>query len=117
MDLSFNPEHLAFRKEVLEFIRTHLPPRLHEKAAIDGHFEQEEIKEWHQILHKKGWVAPHWPREYGGPGLDVTSRFILTEELELAGTPPLSPFGLHMVGPLLIEFGSDAQKKRFLPKI
>jgi alkylation response protein AidB-like acyl-CoA dehydrogenase len=62
-------------------------------------------------------VAPHWPVEHGGPGLDATSRFILTEELELAGAPGLSPFGLSMVGPLLMQFGSEAQKKRFLPKI
>jgi alkylation response protein AidB-like acyl-CoA dehydrogenase len=73
--------------------------------------------EWHKILYRKGWVAPHWPVEVGGPGLDVTSRFILTEELELAGAPLLSPFGLSMVGPLIIQFGNEAQKKRFLPKI
>jgi alkylation response protein AidB-like acyl-CoA dehydrogenase len=59
----------------------------------------------------------HWPEEHGGAGLDVTSRFILSEELELSGTPTLSPFGLSMVGPLLIQFGTDAQKQRFLPKI
>jgi alkylation response protein AidB-like acyl-CoA dehydrogenase len=117
MDLSFSPEHLAFRAEVREFIRSNLPPKLLEKATVDGHFEQAEIKEWHRILARKGWIAPHWPVEHGGPGLDVTSRFILTEELELFGTPPLSPFGLFMVGPLLIQFGSEAQQKRFLPKI
>ncbi|MBM4362262.1 MAG: acyl-CoA dehydrogenase family protein, partial [Deltaproteobacteria bacterium] len=73
--------------------------------------------EWHRTLHAKGWVAPHWPKEVGGPGLDVTKRFILTQELELAGAPALSPFGLSMVGPLIIQFGSPAQKARFLPKI
>jgi alkylation response protein AidB-like acyl-CoA dehydrogenase len=117
MDLSFSPEHLAFRDEVRAFIRTQLPPALREKAALDSHFEHDEVMEWHRILHKKGWVAPHWPVEYGGPGLDVTRRFILTEELELSGSPQLSPFGLSMVGPLLIQFGTEAQKKRFLPKI
>jgi alkylation response protein AidB-like acyl-CoA dehydrogenase len=117
MDLSFSPEHLAFRDDVREFIRTSLPPRLAAKAAIDGHFEMDEVMEWHKILYKKGWVAPNWPAEHGGPELDVAGRFILTEELELSGAPTLSPFGLTMVGPLLIQFGSDAQKKRFLPKI
>ncbi len=73
--------------------------------------------EWHKILAKKGWVAPHWPKEVGGPGWDATRRFIFSEELELAGTPGLSPFGLAMVGPLIIQFGNDQQKERFLPKI
>src|SRR5262249_48711175 len=80
-------------------------------------FEPAEVKEWHRILYRKGWVAPHWPREHGGPGFDVTRRFILSEELELAGAPTLSPFGLSMVGPLLIQYGTDAQRQRFLPKI
>lgn len=117
MDLSYSPEHLRFREEVREFIRTELPPHLAEKAAVDGNFSHAESMEWHKILHKKGWVAPHWPESVGGPGLDVTRRFILTEELELSGTPQLSPFGLVMVGPLLIQFGSEAQKARFLPPI
>jgi alkylation response protein AidB-like acyl-CoA dehydrogenase len=117
MDLSFSPEHLAFREEVRAFLRDALPPHLRDKAAIDGHFDHDEIKEWHKILYKKGWAAPHWPAEHGGPGLDVASRFLLTEELELAGTPALSPFGLYMVGPLLIQYGTEAQQKRFLPQI
>ncbi|NUQ78935.1 MAG: acyl-CoA dehydrogenase family protein [Polyangiaceae bacterium] len=117
MDLSFSPEHIAFREEVRAFIESAMPPHIREKAAVDGNFDMKEVMEWHKILYRKGWVAPHWPSELGGPGLDVASRFILTEELELAGTPALSPFGLSMVGPLIIQFGTDEQKKRFLPKI
>ncbi len=117
MDMSVSPEHVKFREEVREFIRAALPPELRKKAEVDGNFEMDEIMQWHRILYEKGWIAPNWPVEYGGPGLDVTSRFILTEELELAGTPGLSPFGLVMVGPLIIQFGTEAQKKRFLPKI
>jgi alkylation response protein AidB-like acyl-CoA dehydrogenase len=117
MDLSFSPEHIAFREEVRAFIEGAMPPHIREKASVDGNFDMKEVMEWHKILYRKGWVAPHWPGELGGPGLDVTSRFILTEELELAGTPALSPFGLSMVGPLIIQFGTDEQKKRFLPKI
>jgi alkylation response protein AidB-like acyl-CoA dehydrogenase len=117
MDMSFRPEDLAFRDEVRAWIREAMPPHLRAKADVDAHFEMPEIMEWHKILYKKGWVAPNWPKELGGPGFDVTRRFILTEELELAGAPALSPFGLSMVGPLIIQFGNDAQKKRFLPKI
>ncbi len=117
MDLSFSPEERAFRDEVRAFIRDGMPPRLRAIAEVDGHFEMPDIMEWHKILFRKGWVAPGWPVEHGGPGLDATRRFMLTEELELAGAPMLSPFGLSMVGPLLIQFGNDAQKKRYLPKI
>ncbi len=117
MDLSFTPAQTAFRDEVRAWIREAMPPHLAEKAAVDAHFEMSEVMEWHRVLHAKGWVAPNWPKEWGGPGLDVTERFILTEELELAGAPQLSPFGLAMVGPLLLQFGSEAQKQRFLPKI
>jgi alkylation response protein AidB-like acyl-CoA dehydrogenase len=117
MDMSFSPEHLAFRDEVRAFIDTAMPPDLKAIAEVDGHFTQDQIMQWHRILYAKGWVAPHWPKEYGGPGWDATRRFILNEELELAGAPMLSPFGLAMVGPLIIQFGSEAQKARFLPKI
>ncbi len=117
MDLSFTPDELTFRAEARAWIYSAMPPHIREKAAVDGHFEMDEIMEWHRVLYAKGWVAPHWPKEVGGPGLDVTRRFILTEELELAGAPALSPFGLSMVGPLLIQFGNEAQKQRFLPKI
>ena len=117
MDLSFTPEERAFRDEVRTWIRQAMPPHLRAKADADAHFEIDEIMEWHRILYAKGWVAPHWPKEVGGAGLDVARRFILTEELELAGAPALSPFGLSMVGPLLIQFANDAQKQRYLPKI
>jgi alkylation response protein AidB-like acyl-CoA dehydrogenase len=117
MDLSFSPQHTAFRDEVRAFIAEALPSHLRVKAEQDGHFEHHEVMEWHRILYRKGWVAPHWPVEHGGPGLDATSRFILGEELELANAPALSPFGLSMVGPAIIEFGNEAQKRRFLPKI
>jgi alkylation response protein AidB-like acyl-CoA dehydrogenase len=117
MEMSFTPEQLAFREEVRSWLASNVPPHIKAKAAMDAYFEHHEVMEWHKVLHAKGWVAPHWPKRFGGPGLDATSRFILTEELELAGTPFLSPFGLVMVGPLIMQFGSDAQKERFLPKI
>src|SRR5215471_21570423 len=117
MDLSFSPEELAFRDEVRAWLAEAMPKHLRDKAEVDAHFDHKEVMEWHKLLAQKGWVAPHWPKEFGGPGFDATRRFILTEELELAGTPHLSPFGLVMLGPLLMQFGTDAQKKRFLPKI
>ncbi len=117
MDLSFSPEHEAFREEVRTWIASAMPPEMAAKAAVDANFSMDESMEWHRILAPKGWVAPHWPEEHGGPGWDAARRFIFTEELEKLGTPQLSPFGLSMVGPLLMQFGTDAQKARYLPKI
>ena len=117
MDMTFSPEHLAFREEVRAFVASAMPKHLREKAAVDAHFEHHEVMEWHRVLFERGWVAPHWPEEVGGAKLDATERYILDDELALAGAPTLSPFGLRMVGPLLIQFGTEAQKKRFLPKI
>ena len=117
MDLSFTPAQEAFRAEVKEFIAREMPAHLQKKTAMDGHFEMDEVMEWHAVLAKKGWIAPHWPKEVGGTGWDAAERFIFGEELEKSGAPQLSPFGLNMVGPLIIQFGNDAQKRRFLPKI
>jgi alkylation response protein AidB-like acyl-CoA dehydrogenase len=117
MDLAFSPEHTKFREEVRAFIAEALPAHLRPKAELGAVFEHHEVMEWHRILAKKGWSAPHWPVEYGGPGWDATSRFIFNDEMERANVPGLSPFGLSMVGPAIIQFGSDDQKRRFLPKI
>lgn len=117
MDMTFSSAHVAFREEVRAFIEASLPGDLARIASVDGHFELKDVMRWHRILAAKGWVAPFWPQEYGGPGWDATQRFIFNEELELSGAPSLLPFGLSMVGPLLIQFGSEAQKRRFLPRI
>ena len=117
MDLSFTPEQLAFRQEVRDWIPSAMPHEMRQKAEDGAEFEHSEIMDWHKILHQKGWIAPNWPEEVGGTGWDVAQRFIFQDELVLAGTPQLSPFGLGMVGPLIIQFGTDEQKARFLPKI
>jgi alkylation response protein AidB-like acyl-CoA dehydrogenase len=117
MEMTFAPEHRAFRDEVRAWIQASMPPHIRAKAEVDAQFSHAEVMEWHRILAAKGWVAPHWPKEHGGPGLDATARFLLAEELELAGAPHLSVFGLAMVGPLLMQFGDEAQKQRYLPKI
>jgi alkylation response protein AidB-like acyl-CoA dehydrogenase len=117
MDLSYTPEQLAFRQEVRQWIQDAMPALIKAKAEGGGHFEHEEQMEWHKILYRKSWVAPHWPKEVGGTGWDIGQRHIFGEELVRANAPQLSPFGLMMVGPLLIQFGTPEQKQRFLPKI
>ncbi len=117
MDLTFTEEEETFRQEVRAWIQEAMPEDMREKARGAGGFTPEDSKIWHRILHAKGWIAPHWPKEVGGTGWNAARRFIFNEEMELAGAPPLSVFGLSMVGPLIISFGTDAQKKRFLPQI
>ncbi len=117
MDLSYTPEQDRFREEVRSWIAEAMPPEMKKNAEDGRNFEQSEVMEWHKILYEKGWIAPHWPEEVGGTGWDIAQRSIFQEECVRAGTPQLSPFGLSMVGPLLIQFGSDEQKARFLPKI
>jgi alkylation response protein AidB-like acyl-CoA dehydrogenase len=117
MDLSETPEEQAFRLEVRTWIAQAMPSDLKQKADDFRDFTQEEIMRWHKVLAGKGWVAPNWPEEHGGPGWDVAQRSIFAEECAAANAPALSPFGVAMVGPLIIQFGNDAQKRRFLPKI
>ena len=118
MDLSFTPEQLDFRDEVRAWIDKAMPAGIKAKAAQGvPYFNQAETTEWHKVLAGKGWIAPNWPKEHGGTGWDVTQRYLFSQELVRANTPELSPFGLNMVGPLLIQFGSEEQKQRFLPPI
>ncbi|MFW2390351.1 MAG: acyl-CoA dehydrogenase family protein, partial [Polyangiales bacterium] len=112
MDLTFTAEEEAFRQEVRAWIRSAMPTQMRETAEAGGLFKPEDSKTWQEILHEKGWAAPHWPKEVGGTGWDAARRFIFAEEMELAGAPQLSVFGLSMVGPLIISFGTDAQKQR-----
>ena len=117
MDLSFSAEDLAFQREVRAFIAENYPADI--KAHFDAGFEprKEDFVRWQKILYEKGWVAPAWPKQYGGTGWTATQRYIFQEELGAANTPGIIPFGLSMVGPVIYTFGSEEQKKRFLPGI
>ncbi|MFN2643989.1 MAG: acyl-CoA dehydrogenase family protein [Burkholderiales bacterium] len=117
MDLNYSAEELAFRDEVRAWLGANLPAELRDKVESYAHLSKEDLLGWHRILAKKGWVAPAWPREWGGTGWNVVERYIFEEELGYAGSPPLMPFGLAMCGPVLLRFGNEAQKARFLPRI
>jgi alkylation response protein AidB-like acyl-CoA dehydrogenase len=117
MDLNYSQEESAFRDEVRSWLNANLPKSLRDKVANYEELGRDDLLAWHKILAKKGWVAPAWPKEFGGTGWNVVQRYIFEEELGYVGSPPLIPFGLAMCGPVLLRFGSDAQKKRFLPRI
>ena len=117
MDLSYNAEELAFRDEVRGWLRSNLPAELRQKVESYQELSKEDLLRWHRILADKGWVAPDWPKEWGGTDWTVTQRYIFEEECGFAATPPLVAFSLRMCAPVLLRFGTDAQKQRFLPRI
>lgn len=119
MNVSFSPDHQAFRDEIRRFLDDALDDELREaQANCPGIFLDYEFNiRWHRILHKKGWIAPAWPEKFGGTGWDLTQRYLWTRETTLAGAPSLAPMGLGMCGPMLIGCGSDAQKEFYLPRI
>jgi hypothetical protein len=117
MDLNFSTEETAFRDEVRSWLRANLPQDLREKVEDYGHLSKDDLLRWHRILAKQGWVAPAWPKEWGGTGWNVVQRYIFDEELGYAGAPMIVPFGVTMCAAVLLRFGTEAQKKRFLPRI
>jgi alkylation response protein AidB-like acyl-CoA dehydrogenase len=117
MDLNFTAGEQAFRDEVRAFVRANLPSGIREKVLQGQHLSREEHLRWHGLLSAHGWGAPSWPVEHGGTGWDPTREFIFEEECAALGAPRLLPFGLRMVGPVIMAFGSAAQQQRFLPRI
>ncbi len=116
MDISFSAQDLEFQKEVREFFATSFTDDLKQRFAVAKETKAVSI-EWQKILHAKGWIAPDWPKEYGGTGWTDVQKFIFDTERCAAGAPDVVPFGLRMVGPVIFSFGNDEQKQRFLPRI
>ena len=117
MDLNFSKEDLAFRDEVRAFLDNEYPKHIKEKMHNGDELTREEIVEWHKCVAKKGWMGHSWPVEHGGTGWDATKVYLYLRELALEGCPTFVPFGLQMVAPVIWTFGSEEQKKRFLPRI
>jgi alkylation response protein AidB-like acyl-CoA dehydrogenase len=117
MDLNFTPEQLAFRDEVRAFFRDKLPPDISERVNAGKPIFAEDYTRWHKILFEKGWVASGWPKQFGGTGWDPVQQYIFDLEGALAGSPRTLPFGLKMVGHVIMAFGNKAQQERFLPRI
>ncbi|WP_244309582.1 acyl-CoA dehydrogenase family protein [Sphingobium fuliginis] len=107
----------AFRREVRDFCDNELPEALKRKVADGQLLEKEDFVSHLKALGKRGWVAGHWPKEFGGCGWTPLERFIFEEESQLRGAPWLIPTAINYVAPVIINFGDDAQKKRFLPPI
>ncbi len=115
MNLDFAPEDLAFRDEARAFIADNYPGQLRGKQDEGEELGKHDMLSWHRVLAAKGWVAPAWPKEYGGPGWTATQRYLWSEALAEADTIPILPFGINMVAPVIYTFGTPEQKAKFLP--
>jgi alkylation response protein AidB-like acyl-CoA dehydrogenase len=116
MDLRYTADELAFRDEFRAFARDHLPDDIRERMRLGHAPRKEDIVAWQRILNRRNWAAYSWPKEYGGPGWTPVQRMIFLEENQLAPAPEVSSFNITMIGPVLIQFGSEEQKQRFLPR-
>jgi alkylation response protein AidB-like acyl-CoA dehydrogenase len=117
MDLDFSPEEHAFRAEVRAFIKANLPAATRAKVMGDRPLDKADIVEWQRILNKRGWATPSWSKEYGGPGWNAVQRYIFLDELHQGGAPEPISFNVAMLGPVLIAYGTEEQKRRLLPRL
>jgi alkylation response protein AidB-like acyl-CoA dehydrogenase len=108
------PAESYFRIEVRTWLEANLPLALRGRTARPP---PAELMPWYQALSRKGWIAPHWPKHYGGMGATLNEQIIITEELARICAPQLPAQGLNHIGPILMEFGTEAQKAQHLPPI
>ncbi len=117
MNIEFSKNDLEFQQKVRNFISKNLSNELRNKVANGGEISKEEIINWQKALHKENLFAPGWKKEFGGAELSASKRYILDQELALADTPTIIPFGVTMIGPVLMHYGTTKQQSFFLPKI
>jgi len=119
LDLDFNQDDINFRNEVRDFIKVSYTQEMKDELARskNGSASKDLHVKWQKSLYEKGWIAPNWPVEYGGSGFTTTQKYIFETEMAYAGAPRTVPFGLSMVAPVLMEFGTEEQKKKYLPDI
>ncbi|GLK96438.1 pimeloyl-CoA dehydrogenase large subunit [Achromobacter insolitus] len=117
MNLTWTPQERQFREEVRAFATDKLPQDIRDKVLRHQRLERDDYVRWHNILADRGWGAPNWPVEHGGTGWNALQRLIFEVECFKAGAPRLLPFGLSMIGPVLMKYGSAEQQARLLPRI
>ncbi|RIV82672.1 pimeloyl-CoA dehydrogenase large subunit [Aurantiacibacter xanthus] len=113
----FTDEETAFAQEVRDFVRANLDPDVRRRVICAQPVSLEEKRVWHATLARQGWAAPHWPVEWGGTGWSPAKNYLFVETLAEEGAPELSPFGLQLLAPVLIRYGTEEQKRTYLPKI
>jgi pimeloyl-CoA dehydrogenase large subunit len=117
MDLRFTVDEIAFRDEARKFFRTEVPLEIRRKVIEGRSLTKQDIVTAHKTLHRRGWAAPNWPKEWGGTDWTPVQHYFYQEEMQAAGVPPPLGFNVSMNGPVLIQFGTEAQKEHFLPRM
>ena len=117
MNFEYSEKDENFRKEVKDWLDETLPKSLSEKVKKYQRLTKEDYEIFMNNLTAKGWLAWHWPKEYGGTGWNAIEKHIFEEEIIKASAPRIVPFGVNMLGPVLIEFGTEEQKNYYLPRI
>ncbi len=122
MEFRDSPSEAAWRSEVRSFIDAELPDELRSAQSGWGSLDARGARSpaasaWRKKLAERGWIAPAWPKEYGGAGLSVMEQFIFNEEMSLARAPRSGGIAIGWAGPTLMLYGTEEQKKRFLPGI
>ena len=117
MDLSYSDEEKAFRAEVRAFLEEKLPKEMSDKIRKGEELGKDGQEQWHAILNAQGWLAPNWPKKFGGAEWNAVQRHIFEEEAAAAYAPRIVPFGLSMLAPVLQKFGSQEQNDYWLPRI
>jgi alkylation response protein AidB-like acyl-CoA dehydrogenase len=116
--MKLTAEERAFQQEVREFVRANLPAEIRHKVENELLLKKDDHVRWQSILHeKKGWYGGAWPREFGGAGWSIVQQYLFEQENALGGAPFIIPYGISMVGPVIYTFGTDEQKRRYLPAI
>ncbi|WP_148861281.1 acyl-CoA dehydrogenase family protein [Marinobacter fonticola] len=117
MNMNYTAEERAFRDEVRSFLEEKLPADIADKVKRGRRMSRADHERWQQILSKQGWYATHWPEEHGGVKWSPVQKHIWDEESCRYGAPRSIPFGVNMVAPVIIKFGSEEQKQQYLPRI
>jgi len=117
VNINYNEKEQNFQTEVRSFLQKKLPKDLSEKVNSGAELAKEDVEQWHAILNEKGWLANHWPEAYGGTNWTPVERHIFEEECCFASAPRTLPFGINMLGPVLLAFGSEQQKQHYLPRL
>ena len=116
----YPPEAAAYRETVRTFLKENLPKNWGGIGTLEGEALEEFVAEWRVVLHKNGYLAPDWPKEYGGGGLTSLEMVVLNEEFARAGVPTGGPndvFGIQMLGNTVLRWGTEEQKSYYLPRI
>ncbi|VVO24431.1 acyl-CoA dehydrogenase family protein [Pseudomonas fluorescens] len=117
MDINYTPAELEFRDEVRSFLSMAVPDDIAAKVRLGKHLGKDDHLRWQRVLARRGWYAANWPVEHGGTGWSLVQRHIFEEECAAFGAPRLISFGVNMVAPVIMKFGSEAQKTWYLPRI